>query len=667
MNAATIYHPRMISNPASPYCELARWALDRWGIVYDEECHVPTFGGSDVVPVVDTGETSLPNARDVLDYYEVRSPIDRKLYPADAAARAEARTLFDFFFDTFGVAVRSWVLSYLLPARDVVTRAWTDRVPFWERLAVRFFYSSVSGAVSRKLGLKPTTIAEQQPVIDAAFAEVESRLSDGRRFLMGEELTAADLAFAALAAPVLLPAEYGGPLPALNDLPPVMRASVERWRARPAGQFVLRLYKEDRPQRSPDLVALGKHASGRTIKDRLVNLLIRPCILRPVLAFLRKHFPILVLGKRAILTRFDDVVEVLKRDSDFTISQVNAPKIDQIDGPFILGMDQSPQYDQELGVLHLAVKREDLEGVREFVAQAAGNLIEAARPRRRIDVVEGLARVVAVRVVAAYFGIPGPDDPTMMRWMRDVFHYLFADLTNDPNVERDALQSSAELRRHMDDQIALRKAALAAPNQNDDVLGRLLALQGPKFPWLDDHAVRRNLAGVIVGAVDTTSKFVTLAIDELLRRPQAMAEARAAAVKGDIETVRRYAWEAVRFNPHHPLQVRFCAKETRVAGGQSRSKSIPAGSFAYVATLSAMFDPDVFKNPDQFDAGRTSEYLHFGYGVHACFGRYINAVQIPELVAALLRLPHLRRAPGIAGHILYDGPFPNRLVLEFDA
>ena len=53
--------------------------------------------------------------------------------------------------------------------------------------------------------------------------------------------------------------------------------------------------------------------------------------------------------------------------------------------------------------------------------------------------------------------------------------------------------------------------------------------------------------------------------------------------------------------------------------------------------------------------------------MHTCFGKAINGIQIPELLATLLRLPNLRRAPGSAGQILYDGPFPNRLVLEFDA
>src|SRR5436309_2487279 len=83
-----------------------------------------------------------------------------------------------------------------------------------------------------------------------------------------------------------------------------------------------------------------------------------------------------------------------------------------------------------------------------FVKQCAHAMIEAARPRQRIDVVNGLARIVPLRLVASYFGMPGPDDPTMMRWMRDIFHYIFADLTNSPTVYQDAVHSIGELRRH---------------------------------------------------------------------------------------------------------------------------------------------------------------------------------------------------------------------------
>jgi len=71
-------------------------------------------------------------------------------------------------------------------------------------------------------------------------------LEDGRPYLCGEAFTAADLAFAALAAPVVLPREYGVPLPAVEELPPDMAAAVRAFRAHPAGAFACRLFAEER-------------------------------------------------------------------------------------------------------------------------------------------------------------------------------------------------------------------------------------------------------------------------------------------------------------------------------------------------------------------------------------------------------------------------------------
>lgn len=403
-----------------------------------------------------------------------------------------------------------------------------------------------------------------------------------------------------------------------------------------------------------------------TFKGRLLNLLTKPGFLRPIFTLLRRMFPILVLGKTAIVTRHADVIEVLTRDTDFTIAEINEARFNEGDGPFILGMDRSPQYDTESATLRKVVRPDDLERIRSFVRHEADELIAAARPSGNIDVVNGLARVVAVRLVGAYFGIPGPDEPSMLRWMRDIFHNLFANPFGDAGVHSDFLLSSAQLREYMDRVISARKSHLHEPDQPDDVLGRLLLQQNAENAWLDDRSVRRNLGGMIVGAVDTTSKFVTLAIDELLRRPDALAGVRAAATAGEIEMVQNFAYEAVRFNPHHPVQARFCKHETEIAAGTKRARTIPAGASVFVATLSAMFDPEVFTEPKTFRTDRQIEYLHFGYGMHRCFGRAINGVQIPELVAALVRLPNLRRAAGQAGRIAWDGPFPDRLVLEFD-
>ena len=405
---------------------------------------------------------------------------------------------------------------------------------------------------------------------------------------------------------------------------------------------------------------------SQSFKERFINWLVRPGFLRPVFRVLRSICPILVVGQRALVTRHADVKEVLSRDTDFTISEVNQAHFAAIDGPFFLGMDRSPEYELEAGTMHEVVRADDLERIREFVTESARTLVDVARPQGRIDVVNGLARVVPIRLVESYFGIPAPDDPTMMRWMRAIFYDLFGNLTGDSRVHDDAVRASEELRRHADSVIAGRQVLRGAPNQPDDVLGRLLALQDGTHSWIDNNFVRRNLRGLILGAVETTSKCVTLAVDELLRRPGELADVRKAALADDLDTVRTYAYEALRFNPHQPGQLRFCRHETELAKGTPRARRIRAGTTVVSATLSAMFDPDYFAQPDQFRVDRGVEYLHFGYGLHRCFGYYINGVQIPAILAALLRLPNLRRAKGNRGRINYDGPFPDRLMLEFD-
>ena len=68
--------------------------------------------------------------------------------------------------------------------------------------------------------------------------------------MVGDRLTAADLTFAALAAPVLFPVSYRAAYPALDDVPAAMRDEILRLRDTDAGRFALRLFSQER-DRSP--------------------------------------------------------------------------------------------------------------------------------------------------------------------------------------------------------------------------------------------------------------------------------------------------------------------------------------------------------------------------------------------------------------------------------
>ena len=80
----------------------------------------------------------------------------------------------------------------------------------------------------------------------------------------------------------------------------------------------------------------------------------------------------------------------------------------------------------------------------------------------------------------------------------------------------------------------------------------------------------------------------------------------------------------------------------------------------FALTWSAMFDPRVLEPPEEFRPGRPDyHYLHFATGLHACFGRYISQIQIPQILKPLLKLPGLRPAgaPGIRRHFPADVRF----------
>jgi glutathione S-transferase len=82
--------------------------------------------------------------------------------------------------------------------------------------------------------------------IRTVFASVDDLLSDGRTFLTGDLFSAADLTFAALAAPVLLPKNYGSRLPTLDDVPTELLATIDEFRTSRAGAFALRIYRDHR-------------------------------------------------------------------------------------------------------------------------------------------------------------------------------------------------------------------------------------------------------------------------------------------------------------------------------------------------------------------------------------------------------------------------------------
>jgi cytochrome P450 len=424
------------------------------------------------------------------------------------------------------------------------------------------------------------------------------------------------------------------------------------------------------------LLVIGARAAlggNGPVQDRLKAALTAPSSQVSVFAVLRVFAPNIVLGTKfitaydnsgtAIVTRYEDVKEVLRRDDDFAV--VYEPRMRTITGGnnFFLGMADTPEYTRDTSFMRLAMRREDVETViRPFAAARAADLVGAAVGR--IDVPQDLTLRVPAQLVGTYFGTPGPSEQEAIAWTTIMFWYLFIDLGADPVVIAEATQAAQQCRDYLDATIRERKAAGVAV---DDVLGRCLAMQQTQAPGNDDLAIRNNLIGLMIGAVPTTSKAAVQALDQLLDRPETLAGAHEAARDGDDARLAAYVFEALRFNPVNPLIYRRAIRAATIARSTLRATTIPAGTMVLAANLSAMFDPLQLASPNSFRVDRPwDDYILWGDGLHTCFGAHVNRALIPTILKPLLAKRGLRRAAGAAGQIDTGGtPFPAHLVVEF--
>jgi cytochrome P450 len=386
---------------------------------------------------------------------------------------------------------------------------------------------------------------------------------------------------------------------------------------------------------------------------------------------LRNTLPILVVRWKgrtyALVTRYDDVQEVLQRPNVFNVTY--APKIRVImDGDNIfLGMKDEPNYTRDKTNMRMTAPRaEAMARVQPEVARLTAEVVERARPAGRLDLAMELTQDVTTRFFGAYFGTPGRSVTEFSDQVRWLFGWMFADIFDDPEKKAPAARLAAALRGYVEEVIAARKQARG---QHDDILERCLRFQDMGIAGFSDREIRNNMIGLIVGALPQPPMVIPQLFDILLDRPLQLAEAQAAARAEDDAAVFRYVFEASRFFPLTPGLFRNCEEPYRVAAGNWRSRTIPQGAFVMAATRSAMFDGRKVPRSWQFRTDRPDyTYMHFGYGMHECFGLYMNRVMVPEICKAVLTLPNLRRAPGPEGRLRMDeafGIFPMNLTVQF--
>ena len=135
--------------------------------------------------VSEDGPGVLADSTDILRWADARLPEAHRLYPAGELG-GQAAALESELDDGLGPDGRLWIYHETLPVVDRLRPGAEAGLPLWERLAFRISGPLVGAGVSHVLGVNDTSAAAALTSVDATFDAIARRMSDGRRFMLGE-------------------------------------------------------------------------------------------------------------------------------------------------------------------------------------------------------------------------------------------------------------------------------------------------------------------------------------------------------------------------------------------------------------------------------------------------------------------------------------------------
>jgi cytochrome P450 PksS len=260
------------------------------------------------------------------------------------------------------------------------------------------------------------------------------------------------------------------------------------------------------------------------------------------------------------------------------------------------------------------------------IERVVDDLLDAALPRGRMDLIDDLARPLPAIVIAELFGIPGEDRETFHHWSMARARFFGGAVGDPEQAARAASEAARQLERYFRDLQQQRRWP------GDDLMS--LLLQGQAEGRLTAEEVSSQCILLLNAGHLTTMDQLGNTVLALQKSPEQLRR-----LRDDPALVRSAVEEGLRYDGAVQLLQRI-AREDLVLRGQT----IRQGELLYLSLGAANRDPEVFPEPDRFDAGRTdNRHLAFGVGRHLCLGMTLARRELEVALERLVqRMPRLR-------------------------
>jgi cytochrome P450 len=324
-----------------------------------------------------------------------------------------------------------------------------------------------------------------------------------------------------------------------------------------------------------------------------------------------------------VVFSFDLCSEATARTEDFSNNfaalmgaddaEISAILAEGWDNPATLLTADAPVHTRNRKLVNLAFSAPRVNAIEGDMRTKSIELIEAMADKGECEFVEAFAIPLPVTMIAQQIGLDNDIDQ-VKRWS-DAAVDRFSQLA-DRARELECARSFVEYQKYMKSKIDERRA-----NGGDDLLTDLVEARVEGETPLTDEEIMSIMQQFMVAGNETTTSTIAGGLLQLIRNPDQMKKAQAAAGGRDPKLIQNLVEESLRYETPTAGMWRVVLRDTELGG-----VSIPKGAMLQLRYAAANRDPARFENPDRFDVERQNARVHlaFGKGPHMCVGNMLS-------------------------------------------
>lgn len=306
----------------------------------------------------------------------------------------------------------------------------------------------------------------------------------------------------------------------------------------------------------------------------------------------------------------NDFTALMGRESDQEIQAILATGWPDL--PTLLTADH-PVHTRNRKLVNLAFSAPRINAIEADMRNKSIELIEAFADRGECEFVEEFGVPLPVAMIAGQIGLD--DNPKQVKLWSDAAVDRFSQMV-DFERKKECVRSLVEFQHYMKGLIDDRRA-----NGGNDLLTDLVEAWIEGETPLSDPEIMSLMQQFMVAGNETTTSTLAGGLLQLIRNPDQMAKAKAAAGGRDPKVIGNLVEEALRYETPTAGMWRIVKADTELGG-----VAIPNGAVVQLRYAAANRDPGRFPDPDRFDIDRTNARTHlsFGKGPHMCVGNMLS-------------------------------------------